>query len=80
MTCDATLAYIPAMAFRPLLHHPPCGPADPWPATFWGPETLNQTAWQEFSGRLRMDGELAAILRALGGHEKSSTSGAAPGS
>lgn len=46
--------------------HPLCGPAETFPAAFWGPEDFNPEAWRELVPLLSPEAEIAAILDALG--------------
>ena len=44
--------------------HPLCGPP-PWPARFWGPESLDPAAWRELAAARDPSAEIAALLAAL---------------
>lgn len=46
--------------------HPLCGPAETFPAEFWGPEPFNPEAWRELTPLFSPAAEIAAILAALG--------------
>ncbi len=44
---------------------PLCQAAVAWPARFWGPESLDPTAWRELAARLDPATEIAALLATL---------------
>jgi SAM-dependent methyltransferase len=44
-----------------------CGPRATLPARYWGPETLDPTAWRELAALLSPEVEIAALLAALDG-------------
>jgi SAM-dependent methyltransferase len=45
--------------------HPLCASQAPWPARFWGPETLDPGAWRELADRLDPRAELDMLLDLL---------------
>jgi ubiquinone/menaquinone biosynthesis C-methylase UbiE len=46
--------------------HPLCAPADRWPTVFWGPDSLDEEAWNAFSARLEVSASAAVIEREIG--------------
>jgi ubiquinone/menaquinone biosynthesis C-methylase UbiE len=48
-----------------LREHSLCAPREPWPTSFWGPEPLDQTAWQDFASRLDVTQEALLIDEAI---------------
>jgi len=47
--------------------HELCGPAETFPATFWGPERMDAEAWRELTAAIEPDAEIAALVSALAG-------------
>ena len=45
--------------------HPLCASEAPWPARFWGPESLDPTAWRELAARLDPRAEIDLLLDLL---------------
>jgi SAM-dependent methyltransferase len=47
--------------------HELCGPAETFPASFWGPERMDAEAWRELAAALETEAEVSALTSALAG-------------
>jgi len=50
---------------QPWRAHPLCAGSVAWPSRFWGPESLDPTAWRELAAGLAPDTEIAALIGVL---------------